>query len=127
LKVIKAITIDDDSDLVVELIVNSIQDKKGKDIISLNLTNIPEAVADYFIICNADSTTQVRAIIDNVEQELSKVVGINNIHIEGRSNGEWALGDTGDIVVHVFQTEMREYYQLEDLWSDANIKIYENN
>ncbi len=127
MKVINSITTLDDSDLLVDLIVNSIQDKKGKDIISLNLTNIPEAVADYFIICNADSTTQVRAIIDYVEHELSEVVGINDMHIEGRSNGEWALGDIGDIVVHVFQTEMREYYQLEDLWSDANIKLYENN
>ena len=127
MKVIKSIETPDDSALLVELIVNSIQDKKGKDILSLNLTKIPEAVADYFIICNADSSTQVRAIIDNVEQELSKVVGTNDIHIEGRSNGEWALVDIGDIVVHVFQTEMREYYQLEDLWNDAYIKIYENN
>ena len=127
MKVIKSIETPDDSALLVELIVNSIQDKKGKDILRLNLTKIPEAVADYFIICNADSTTQVRAIIDYVEHELSEVVGINDMHIEGRSNGEWALGDIGVIVVHVFQTEMREYYQLEDLWSDANIKLYENN
>ncbi|HUH74718.1 MAG TPA: ribosome silencing factor [Chitinophagales bacterium] len=127
MKVIKSIAIPDDSALTVELIVNSIQDKKGKDIISLNLTQIPEAVADYFIICNADSTTHVRTIIDNVEQELSKVDGIYDIHIEGRNNGEWALADIGDIVVHVFQTETREFYQLEDLWNDANIKTYENN
>lgn len=127
MKGIKSIETTDDSALLVELIVNSIQDKKGKDILSLNLTKIPEAVADYFIICNADSSTQVRAIIDNVENELYKVDGIYDIHIEGRNNGEWALADIGEIVIHVFQTEAREYYQLEDLWYDANIKMYENN
>ena len=127
MKGIKSIETTDDSALLVELIVNSIQDKKGKDILSLNLTKIPEAVADYFIICNADSSTQVRAIIDNVENELYKVDGIHDIHIEGRNNGEWALADIGEIVIHVFQTEAREYYQLEDLWYDANIKMYENN
>lgn len=127
MKGIKSIETPDDSALLVELIVNSIQDKKGKDILSLNLTKIPEAVADYFIICNADSSTQVRAIIDNVENELYKVDGIYDIHIEGRNNGEWALADIGEIVIHVFQTEAREYYQLEDLWYDANIKMYENN
>lgn len=124
--VIKSIATQTNTDTLAEMIVGFIQDKKGKDIISLNLTNIPEAVADYFIICHADSTTQVRAIVDNVEHELINIVGLNNIHIEGRSNGQWALADIGDIVVHVFQTEAREHYQLEDLWNDATIKIYEN-
>lgn len=126
MKVVKSIATVPGSKVLAELIVGFIQDKKGKDIISLNLTNIPEAVADYFIICHADSTTQVRAILDNVEHELINIVGIKNVHIEGRGNGEWALADTGDIVVHIFQTEKREHYQLEDLWSDADIKIYEN-
>lgn len=124
--VIKSIINPVNTDAIAELIVGFIQDKKGKDVISLNLTNIPEAVADYFIICHADSTTQVRAIVDNIEHELINIVGLNNVHIEGRSNGQWALADTGDIIVHVFQTEAREYYQLEDLWNDASIKIYKN-
>lgn len=126
MKVVNSIASEPDTDILAESIVGYIQDKKGKDIISLNLTNIPEAVADYFIICHADSTTHVRAIVDNIEHELINIVGLENIHIEGRNNGEWALADTGDIVVHVFQTEAREFYQLEDLWSDATIKIYEN-
>lgn len=126
MKVVKSISTIPSDDILAEMIVGFIQDKKGKDIIKLNLTEIPEAVADYFIICHADSTTQVRAIIDNVEHELNQISGINDIHIEGRSNGEWALADIGGIVVHVFQTERREHYQLEDLWSDASIKIYEN-
>lgn len=126
MKVVKSISTIPSGEVLAEMIVSFIQDKKGKDIIRLNLSEIPEAVADYFIICHADSTTQVRAIIDNVEHELNQISGINNIHIEGRSNGEWALADIGEIVVHVFQTERREHYQLEDLWSDATIKIYEN-
>lgn len=126
MKVVKSISTIQSGDILAEMIVGFIQDKKGKDIIKLNLTEIPEAVTDYFIICHADSTTQVRAIIDNVEHELNQISGINDIHIEGRSNGEWALADIGEIVVHVFQTERREHYQLEDLWSDASIKIYEN-
>lgn len=126
MKVAKTISPTLNSEILAEKIVEFIQDKKGKDIIRLNLTNITEAVADYFIICHADSSTQVRAIIDNVEHELNQLSEIKNLHVEGRNNGEWALADTGDIVVHVFQTEKREFYQLEDLWSDATIKIYEN-
>lgn len=126
MKIVKSISSITSGEIVADMIVEFIQDKKGKDIIQLNLTKIPEAVADYFIICHADSTTQVRAIIDYVEHELIEKLDLKNIHVEGRSNGEWALADMGDIVVHVFQTEKREFYQLEDLWSDAGIKIYEN-
>ncbi|MCO5232952.1 MAG: ribosome silencing factor [Chitinophagales bacterium] len=115
-----------DNNYLVEQVVEFIQDKKGKDIISLNLSQIPEAIADYFIICHADSYTHVRAIMDNIEHELTQKLGIKNIHIEGRSNGEWVLADIGNVIVHIFQTEKREFYQLEDLWSDALIKIYEN-
>ncbi|MCO5230590.1 MAG: ribosome silencing factor [Chitinophagales bacterium] len=114
------------NNVLVEQIVEFIQDKKGKDIISLNLSQIPEAVTDYYIVCHADSSTHVRAIMDNIEKEITEKLGIKNFHIEGRSNGEWILADIGDIIVHVFQTERREFYQIEDLWSDATIKIYEN-
>jgi ribosome-associated protein len=102
-------------------VVKCMLDKKGKDVVSLNLINIPEAVVDYFVVCHADSTTQVRAIVDFIESEAIAEFGIRKIKIEGRSNGEWALVDMGDIVAHVFQTEKREFYQLEDLWYDAII------
>ena len=109
-----------------KLIVGFIQDKKGKDIVSLDLRKIPEAVADFFIVCHGDSTTQVRALVDNVEDECSKRGLRDSIIVEGRNNGEWALADLGDVVVHVFLSEKREFYQLEDLWSDAQVMIFEN-
>ena len=109
-----------------ELIVSLIQDKKGKDIVSLDLRKIPEAIADYFVICHGESTTQTRAITDHLEEEVRKQANIKPFHIEGRSNGEWCLLDFGDVVVHIFQREKREFYQLEDLWSDAVIKHYED-
>ena len=109
-----------------ELIVSIIQDKKGTDIVSLDLRKIPEAIADYFVICHGESTTQTRAITDHLEEEVRKQANIKPFHIEGRSNGEWCLLDFGDVVVHIFQREKREFYQLEDLWSDAVIKHYED-
>ena len=107
-----------------ELVVALIQDKKGNDIVSLDLRKIPEAITDYFVICHCESTTQTRAIIDHLEEEVRKQTFIKPLHIEGRSNGEWCLIDFGDVVVHVFQREKREFYQLEDLWSDAAIERY---
>lgn len=109
-----------------QIVVGFIQDKKGKDIVSLDLRAIPEAVTDYFIICHGDSTTQVRAIVDHIEEECIKQGLRKNISVEGRNNGEWALVDLGDVVVHVFLNEKREFYQLEDLWSDAKVTAFEN-
>lgn len=109
-----------------KLVVSLIQDKKGKDIVSLDLRSIPEAVTDFFVVCHGDSTTQVRAIVDHIEEECIKQAGIKNIKVEGRNNGEWALVDLGDVVVHVFLNEKREFYQLEDLWNDAKMTMYEN-
>jgi ribosome-associated protein len=109
-----------------QLVVGLIQDKKGKDIVSLDLRAIPEAVTDYFIVCHGDSTTQVRAIVDHIEEECIKQGLRKSITVEGRSNGEWALVDLGDVVVHVFLNEKREFYQLEDLWSDAKVTAFEN-
>ncbi|MDB5226057.1 MAG: rsfS [Bacteroidota bacterium] len=107
-----------------ELIVSLIQDKKGNDIVSLDLRRIPEAITDYFVICHCESTTQTRAIVDHLEEEVRKQTLLKPLHVEGRSNGEWCLIDFGDIVVHIFQREKREFYQLEDLWSDAVMERY---
>jgi ribosome-associated protein len=107
-----------------EMVVELIQDKKGNDIVCLDLTSIPEAVTDYFIICHCESTTQTRAIVDHLEHEIQKRLHIKALHMEGRSTGEWCLADFGEVVVHVFIREKREFYQLEDLWHDAKIKRY---
>lgn len=108
-----------------QLIITAMQDKKANNILSLDLRHIPEAMSDYFIICHAASTTQVRAIVDNVEEEARTKVAIKPYHVEGRSNAEWCLIDFGDIIVHVFQEEKRAFFQLEDLWSDAIFKHYD--
>jgi ribosome-associated protein len=113
-----------DGDNLVDTIVSLIQDKKGNDIVSLDLRNIPEAITDYFVICHAESTTQVRAITDYLEEEVRKQTLLKPYHVEGRTNGEWCLVDFGDVIVHIFQREKREFYQLEELWSDAVLKQY---
>lgn len=118
IKVKKRSTVSEENELK-DLIVELIQEKKGKDIISLNLSKIPEAITDYFIICHGDSTTQTRAIIDFLESEIKKRKNIKPLHLEGKSNGEWCLIDFADVIVHVFLKEKREFYQLEDLWNDA--------
>lgn len=107
-----------------DLVVDLIQDKKGNEIVSLDLRQITEAITDFFVICHAASTTQVRAILDHLEVEVKNQVGIKPFHLEGRSNGEWCLIDFGDVIVHIFQQEKREFYQLEELWSDAVVKHY---
>jgi len=108
-----------------EVIISALQDKRGKNIVCMDLRNITEAMTDYFIVCDASSTVQVRALLDNVEEEVKEQLLLKPYHLEGRSNGEWCLVDFGDVIVHIFQTEKREFYQLEDLWSDAVITHYE--
>ncbi|MCB0511414.1 MAG: ribosome silencing factor [Bacteroidetes bacterium] len=107
-----------------EVIINLIDDKKGRNIVCMDLRKIPEAITDYFIICDCESTTQTRAITDYVEYEMAKKYGIKAFHVEGRSFGEWCLIDFGDVVVHIFQKERRAFYRLEELWHDAVIKEY---
>lgn len=109
-----------------DLIISLIQDKKGKNLISLDLRKIPEAMSDYFIICHGDSTTQVRAITDYLEEEVRKQTGAKPYHLEGRNNAEWCLIDFGNVIVHVFEKEKRDFYQLEDLWSDGILQRFED-
>ncbi len=104
---------------VFKTIINAILDKKGSQVVSLDLRKIPEAVADFFIICEASSTVQVRAIADYVEDQLKKVCSEIPHRVEGRSSAQWVLVDYVNIVVHVFHPETRRFYQLEEMWSDA--------
>lgn len=101
-------------------IIKAIQAKKGENIISLDLRKIPEAVADFFIICEAASTTQVKAIADSVEEEVrSNCDGEIPYKHEGRQTLQWVLIDYVNVVVHVMLPENRRFYKLEDMWSDA--------
>ena len=114
------------SDELNDLIVDSIQDIKGKQIIKLDLRHLEDAPAEYFIICEGDSGTQVKAIADNVYQRLKEEAGFLPYHFEGQKNAQWILLDYFETVVHVFYRETRTFYELEDLWSDAIFTEYEN-
>ena len=100
-------------------IVEALQDKKGHRIVSLDLSGFDGAVSSAFVVCNADSTTQVAALVDNVEKEVREKMGEKVWRVEGLTNGVWAVMDYGDVMVHVFQTEARNFYKLEELWADA--------
>ena len=107
---------------LIETIVTAIQDKKGKDIVSLNLEGFDGAICSHFVVCNADSTAQVAAIADGIEQEVLEKLGEKVWRIEGQQNAFWIAMDYLDVVVHIFQTELREFYRLEELWADAPMK-----
>jgi len=100
-------------------IINAIEQKKGEQIVSLDLRKIPEAVADFFVICQATSTTQVKAIADNVEDLVKKNCGEIPYKHEGQQAAHWILIDYVNIVVHIMQPETRRFYKLEEMWSDA--------
>jgi ribosome-associated protein len=102
-------------------IIQAIENKKGESIVSLDLKKIPEAVADYFIICEANNSTQVKAIADNIEYEVKDLLGERPYKHEGHQALQWILIDYVNIVVHVFLSENRKYYRLEDMWSDASV------
>lgn len=109
---------------IIKSIVHAIQEKKGENIISLDLRKIPEAVADFFIICEASSTIQVKAIADFVEEHIKKTVKETPYHHEGFQAAHWILIDYVNVVVHVMQTETRKFYKLEEMWSDAASEEY---
>ena len=100
-------------------IINAIQEKKGENIVSLDLRKIPEAVADFFIICEAGSTTQVKAIADFIEYHTKQITTELPYRTEGQSAGQWVLVDYVNVVVHIMQPEVRKFYKLEEMWSDA--------
>ena len=102
-----------------ELVLESIDDKKGNDTLVIDLRKFDNTIADYFVITDATTNVQVRAIADNVQKKLSKTLKTKAFGVEGESAAEWILLDYGDIIVHVFQRPVREYYDIESLWEDA--------
>jgi ribosome-associated protein len=107
---------------LLKVIINAIQDKKGEHIISLDLRKIPEAVADFFIVCEASSTVQVKAIADWVEVQVKKECGEPPYKHEGHSAAQWILVDYVNVVVHVFLSETRKFYKLEEMWGDGDVE-----
>ncbi|MFI3321121.1 MAG: ribosome silencing factor [Rikenellaceae bacterium] len=105
-------------------IVEAAQDKKAKNVVSIDMREAEGSITDWFIVCNADSTTQVVAIADGIEEKLETTYCEKVWRVEGRENGIWVIMDYGDIMVHIFQTEARDFYALEDLWSDLPFELH---
>ncbi len=112
---------------LIKTIINAIQEKKGENIISLDLRKVNEAVADFFIICEASNQPQVRAIAEFVEQEMKKKCDEYPYRHEGLKNLQWVLIDYVNVVVHVMLPETRKFYKLEEMWSDAVTDEHEEN
>jgi ribosome-associated protein len=112
---------------LVEVVVSGMQEKKANRISVLDLKGLEHAVTDYFVICNAESSTQVSAIADSVEHFTFKELKEKAIHKEGTQNAFWILLDYGNVVVHIFQDEAREFYDIESFWADAIRKDYAEN
>ncbi len=109
-----------------DLIIDSIQDIKGKNILKLDLRHLEDSPTDFFIICEGDSTTQAKAIADSVYRRLKTEASTLPLHFEGQQNAQWLLLDYFQTVVHVFYRETRQFYELEDLWGDAIFTEYQN-
>lgn len=108
---------------LVNQILSSLEDRKAQDIICIDLRDNEDAFVDYMIVCHGDSTTQVNAIAGNVEKDVSEKLKIKPHHIEGERNALWVIIDYIDVIVHVFYREMRDFYQLEELWSDSYLPV----
>lgn len=103
----------------IDLIVDSIHDKKGLKIVSLDLSPLADAMSDFFVICEGTSPTHMRAIADHVAFKVKEQTGIHPYRTEGIGSPDWVLVDYFDVIVHVFHKDKRDLYQLEDLWGDA--------
>lgn len=108
-----------------QVIADAMLEKKGQNVVSLDLRSIGTAISDHFIVCNADSTPNVVAIADNVEDRMIEKCRRKVIRTQGKENAFWVILDYGNIVVHIFQTPYRAFYRLEDLWADAEKTVYE--
>ncbi|APZ44783.1 ribosome silencing factor [Polaribacter reichenbachii] len=109
------------TDDLIAVIIKGIDDVKGEDIQLLDLREIENTVCDYFVICSGNSNTQVNAISGSIQKIVSKEIKDKPWHIEGQGNSEWVLMDYVNVVVHIFQKQVRDFYDIESLWGDAKI------
>ncbi|WP_343487787.1 ribosome silencing factor [Allomuricauda sp. d1] len=115
------------ADELIALIINGIEEVKGLDINLLDLREIENTVCDYFVICNGTSNTHVNAIVSSIQKTVSKASKDKPWHVEGSDNAEWVLMDYVNVVVHVFQKHIREFYDIEGLWGDAKVTMVESS
>ncbi|MBL87067.1 MAG: ribosome silencing factor [Winogradskyella sp.] len=115
------------ADQLITTIIAGIEEVKGKEITILDLRDIENTVCDYFIVCEGTSNTQVNAIVNSIQKLVSKTTKDKPWHVEGTDNAEWVLMDYVNVVVHVFQKHIREYYDIESLWGDAKMTQIETS
>lgn len=113
------------SDKLSQIIVEGMQEKKAEDIVVMDLRNVKNAIADFFVICSGNSDTQIDAISESIEKEVHKNNKENPWHREGKENKEWVLLDYVTVVAHVFKRDRRAFYGLEELWGDAVTTVVE--
>ena len=117
----------DGTEVVLDNIIKGIFEKKGLEVLKIDLRKLENRITDYFVICHATSTTQVSALCDSVEDVVRLKAGEKPMHIEGLENCFWVLLDYGSVIVHIFLEEYRSFYSLESLWGDANVLRIEDN
>ncbi|NMC38863.1 MAG: ribosome silencing factor [Bacteroidales bacterium] len=117
----------DETGLLLENIIKGIIEKKGKDVLKIDLRNLENRITDFFVICHGSSVTQVDSICDSVEDAVRAGTGEKPAHVEGLDNCFWVLLDYGNVVVHIFLEEYRNFYSLESLWADASIEAIKDN
>lgn len=110
-----------------DFVIRGMQEKKAQDIVVMDLRNVKNAICDYFVLCSGTSDTQIDAISTSIEEEVFKASKQDPWHKEGKLNREWILLDYVDVVVHVFKKERRAFYDLEQLWGDAEIHLVGDN
>ena len=110
-----------------DFVVRGIQEKKAHDIVVMDLRNVKNAICDYFVLCSGNSDTQIDAISTSIEEEVYKASYQDPWHREGKTNREWILLDYVDVVAHVFKKDRRSFYDLQQLWGDAEIHLIEDN
>ena len=115
------------ADELIALIIQGVDEVKGQNVNLLDLREIENTVCDYFIVCNGTSNTHVNAIVGSIQKTVSKAIQDKPWHVEGEDNAEWVLMDYVNVVVHVFQKHIREFYDIEGLWGDAKVTMVESS
>lgn len=108
-----------EAQILVDVVIKGLQDKKAENIVTIDLRSLENAVCDFFVICSGTSSTHVGALSKAAEEEVRKILGEKPWHAEGFGNAEWILLDYVNTVVHIFQDEARNFYNIEGLWADA--------
>ena len=116
----------DETEILVSNIIKGIHEKKGQNVLKIDLRKLDSRIADFFVVCHASSSSQVSAICDSVEETVRKEAGEKPLRIEGLENCFWVLVDYGNVIAHIFIEEYRRFYSLESLWADAKIEVVED-